>query len=824
MRPRDDQLLEICLEQLRPQFGPKQMMSMNVENIFGEPKHNPYFVHRVSSLGRKYNNPILFSNSLEETRNYVVQHATDILTLFKPTDEKYKEFFFVEEGELEVMVYEPEKYSLALTILYRLLAARSLEETPSLLLQLFLDSHLHIVNFICCKNGELTDDVLESCLDIKYYSKLPQSGVCFGDLPDARNFVDFIFYGHKVKSKTDEAFTTVSHCIFCKTNNQKCSNRNLITILVKKFKIYPFLRAYVRMILCVGLLGNYNINNITRLPYTQRYFIYQLTDYRECADDIFDQWILDNIRLSEIILREYQNRCVESTYVFDQLLFSICDENQWGYTKKSAFNQCNTVRRLFNLSCKDPNALLKIIDDFLRVEHDKDLKNTIPKPFNQKESLCSMIISDQSAPLDDLRMEEMVLLDRKEKWPPCDQNILTITSLPGHGEECYINIQKIRYHMYTYKPNLMKVISKFLCPVCSSRMKEYLNFLNKWILTTPIFLGKDIFLKNLMAARRRTNTPEWEVMKKNQLASFYCTKEMHWISPSVNSAKDNVPVHLCGMVDAVYNPWTNKLHCNKEFNHNEAEVKAVYMYGCIISMGEKKWTLCVHCGIIIPFDSYVMNTEGPTCRRHFYCKPLKNQPSIHESVKTPLELYRELYPIEEGHLEEFYSQPLEDIEMEYVEEIKSPKKKKKKKEDTTSQSSKHVSQNRSANLPEIFNELLDEYQQINTPESATITTETISSNTSTNYENDNNTPQCMNCNVFRKPTARKPFVSVVVKNDNNKVFDIYLCPKDYIRIKKFLNLEKFDDTIVNINDLKRKLASESTFRQSRRQKIPKKFM
>lgn len=822
-RPRDDPLLAQLLDQQRPQFGPPHVVQTDQVNVFGEPKQDPYFVHRVSLLGRKYrNNEEAFSFTLEQTRDYIKQNSR---LLLDPQFSHFKDCYFLEPDELQIMIEQPETYSWVLTIQYRLLMARKTEPEPTLLMQLFMDSHLHLVNYICCRGVELTDEELEAAPEFRMHIgeryTLTNPGICFGDLPDARNFVDFIFYGHKVKAKTEGPFCTVAHCIFCKTNNRKCSNRHLVTILIKKFNIHPFLRAYVRMILCVGLLGNYNMQGVYRLAYNQRYFVYQLTDYRETPDDLFDQWLVENIRLTEILLREYQNRCIDSTYVFDQLLFAICKDNQWSYTKRSTLTQCNTARKMFDLSCENPNKRLREIDDYLRVGHDTDLKNTIPKPVSPKHPLWSRL-PDGRGNANGLKMDEMVLLDKYEKWPPCDQNIQTISAL-HHGQRCYTTLQKLRYYLYTYRTDVQQVMNRIHCAECTHQMKEYLKYRDAWIMKQPIFLGEDIFTKNLLVARRRTNTPEWGVMNENQLASFYCSNDSyHWLSPSVDSIKDDVPLHVCGMSLAVYNPWTNQLHCNKDKCHQTSEVKVEYLYGRIVSMGNRRWTLCVHCGIIIPFDSFVLNTEGPACKRHFHNRPLQSGRFIPEDVQTPEELYNELFPVEEGMLEEYYTQPVEDRE-DLISILRGNKPPEELKPTAHAQQVLVVrpqQQKEPEIVPEVFKELLqDEMPAQEIPEQTARVSEKKEE-----APLDKSMVKCLYCGKTKKKKTKKPYKSVLVQDSRSNLSNVYFCTKCYQHTRAYIEREQDSGNVVSLDTLQQRIASNLLYRTSRRQKIPKKLL
>lgn len=704
-----------------------------------------------------------------------------------------------------MMCKEPTKYSWVLAILYRLSEARE-ADPDSLEVQLFLDSHLAIVNYICCLPDHLSNEELESSSDWRFFTRDTKApaGVCFGDLPDCRNFVDFFFYGDVVKAKTEEQFSTVAHCLICKTMNRKCQNRTLLNILVKKFALYPFLRSMVRMILCVGLLGNYDYEGIHRTNYTQRYLIYQLMDYRDCGGDgKFDEWVLTNVRLCEILLREFMTECVKSTYVFERLMYDICDPgnaNQWEHSKKSTKKQCNMIRSMFNISCDNPTQLLEEIDEKLRVIHEEDLCWTIPKVFDSENPLYTQIPVATAEVLSEEELHVMTLLDQREQRPPCDQNLRRLCA--HHGESCYTNLVTIRYHLYQYRGTKIQAH----CVDCASRLKQYLEHREKWVNEADIFLGSDILHANIMVYRRKNDIPEWEQPPISRFTSLYCSSEFpHWLSASVGNMKDTVPMHICGVNKAFFDPWTNEIHCAKDSTHSKTEVRSKLLYGRVVTMGGKRWTLCIHCGVIIPFDTYVLTTDGPACVRH---AKLRN-PQMHRYVSpranTTEKVYLELYPPSHVPLEDVFVQPEPKkvpvalpmiIEPEEEEELPL------------------LLEEEKPEVEQIFLDMIKQEEEANNP--------TVSTPSVKPTKVHSGGISCMNCGKDQKPKARKPFSKIHAKDNNNTLITATLCHVCKRRIQKFL--DRRNGQIIDIEELKRKLATQSLFRGGNRQKIPEKYM
>lgn len=817
-----------------PQFGPPEIMHHGAGTVFREPKWDPtYYSLRVASLGHRYLQCTSVFCPLEESRRYI-ESLDAVNGEVVPYLTAHQDLYFVSEEELRAVMYkEHRRYSWALAILYRLISATTTITTRAHLpldVQLFLDSHLELVNYVCRSlDGPLTNDQLEQLPQWSHYVHITDHShpVHFGDLPDSRNFVDFFFYGDTVKIKTEDPFSAVAHCLFCKTVNRKCANRDLMAILVKKFQMYPFLRSLVRMILCVGLLGNYRSEKCRRLPFNQRWQVYWLTDYRQCPDSLFDQWISENTRLCEILLREHQNQAIQETHVFDQLMHEICDrtpEDQWTHIKASTLRQCNMIRESFQVTHPaDANRVLAEINDRLRMEHDEDLDWTIPKPSNFKDPLyCQLLVkvtAEQFTETDE--GEAMLSLDKHERWPPCDENVRRLSF--DHGQRCFNGLQRLRYHLYTYRPLSTATVKRSgACAQCVQSMAAYLCYRGEQVDQQDVFIGADVMYTNLQVYRKKNDIADWEEPPVDHFASLYCDAEFpHWLSASVSSIKDQVPMHICGVTKVFFDPWRNETHCGKDNGHSLAKVRRKFLYGKIVTMGNRRWTLCVKCGVIIPFDTFVLTTDGPACVRHSTPKPVKRWPSTDQlSTGTTERLYLELYPptatvpLERVFVEEDHDLSLPPLEMLLTVE----EEEEAAMATTDAKATTTVKTEEDAELPEVFKEMILEQ----TAEETRQTTVATPAPKFVVPKHPDGSIHCLNCDKEQRPKARKLFTRLQVKDSATNLHLVHICPTCRSKINKYLNHRQ--GQVIDIEELKHRLAAQYVYRKGNRQRIPEKYM
>jgi len=237
---------------------------------------------------------------------------------------------------LKSLERNPEKISkrcsIMLCALIRIIACNVLNDKcddprTRMILHLFIDTHIDLINAIALHSAYLNPDLLDktknsedfiSCLyelhyphDMRFYHS--------GDLPDLTSIVGLggLWYSHDVKSGPKGIVHALIHVLSSKTQSYRCQGRNNMKILREDyFPKFPEMLGLYKQFMRVSLLGNYVFCN-QRPTFATRIKICNFFDVS--SDSTMIKWMSENESIVKYTTKEYFDYLVKCTYSLDQI-------------------------------------------------------------------------------------------------------------------------------------------------------------------------------------------------------------------------------------------------------------------------------------------------------------------------------------------------------------------------------------------------------------------------------------------------------------------------------------------------------------------------
>lgn len=506
----------------------------------------------------------------------------------------------------------PENHSILLALVYRLIVLHYLMDTSKrteivFQLQLFIDTHLDLLRHMVFYNRYTDEELLDpfsnpeeltiSSFDCFY----PRDDrfFCCTELFDITPCIDMGNAWNDIRPKGDNVLSALIHLLVCKNQNQKCQSRNFLKILKVYFLRFPVLIDVFRLILLVGLLGNYP-HAKQRPKVLERMDIYMSFDQTKMTDSDFFSWIEQNESLTQYTAKEFYIYSVEATWSLDQIFAS---EETWESIKenvKSAMDMARALLRRKNLmldvhkkfttetfieantECfKNIQHELDIYDDDARTHLTKSFKKYFVETLNkilkkvkedtiENQLITIPVISEEYLRGDTLQIIDTIVsdiqftLDKRfeTKWlilfGAKPQTIKTVQHLYFKFEKKNMNetmfgntiLELFRDDFYGFHA-LCVYVSKLL----ERSLIQYFEL--------PLSVKEN----QIRAIRQRYKIMPWEEIDFEYDKFYYCTSCKNWISPHINPNRQNLePVYSLGLGKCIYCWETKRIFCKRESN------------------------------------------------------------------------------------------------------------------------------------------------------------------------------------------------------------------------------------------------------------------
>jgi hypothetical protein len=515
--------------------------------------------------------------------------------------------------------------SIILALVYRLILAtfilnknqtstKNKHRHKALYAQLFIDTHLDLIRFMSFNNVYEDEDLISKFSEKMgvYYPAL----TCYypsddrfifgGDLPDFTTCIDIINLWNDVKPKGDTIFSAIIH-LLCKTQNQKCQQRNMISIVKNYFIKYPILIDLYRLIIQISLLGNYP-NVINRPDILTRMDIYFTFDKRNMSDSKFYEWLEQNEFILNYASKEFFLYITEVNWLMNEVLKS---EVTWDLIKNNIYSAMDTTRSILkrkdlyidnlfneNMSKEEFDFISEInkinIETFKKIQSELIVYHEDALRFlnrSKKTSFLNIVEKQmfkivESNALDKfstapVRNEDFIppqileIIDytiQAINWVNGDPFPLKWLIFFGLQRDSFEIFSKL-YYDFEKKITGESEIYKELVAIYINEKIDFhiLYYYTKELLTkseTHIFLlPKAIRDEQYEALKRRYKILPWQTLDEKLYQFYYCRACKNWSSPHISFNRTDLnAVYSYGIYNAIYNFDTNTLTCKRESN------------------------------------------------------------------------------------------------------------------------------------------------------------------------------------------------------------------------------------------------------------------
>jgi hypothetical protein len=255
---------------------------------------------------------------------------------------------------------------------HRLMRFFSVEEDKTMLFasQLFIDTHLdlmvHVVRSGVFTNEGLLDNY-KSEVDIqssftKYYPHDSRFAYC-GDAPDFTTCADLGNIWFDIRPRIRNLISYIIHIFCSKTLKHKCSKRNFLRILIKKYvDDFPVLNEIYKMIIEISLMGNYPHANF-RTNFVKRLEIRQEFHHVRQFDDnqTFHKWMKANEEMIVCITKEFHMYTVVAMYALD---IRMEETKNWKSIKMICVKSMDMIRSMISNFKLNSNVFNGVVPSF----------------------------------------------------------------------------------------------------------------------------------------------------------------------------------------------------------------------------------------------------------------------------------------------------------------------------------------------------------------------------------------------------------------------------------------------------------------------------
>ena len=581
-------------------------------------------------------------------------------------------------------------YEVVKSLIYRLYKAHALMEKykelkdykMSFRLQLFIDTHMDLAMYMQTNDLYTNEDLLDpdsNCDDMicsavdKYYPHAKRFIYC-GDLPDLTTCIDQgnIWYDVRPKQKIDNVVSAIIHLISCKTETQKCQDRNLVRILWMYFKDFPILFQLYRLIILMSLYGNYP-HARERPNFETRIEIKKSFSNPKLTERLLFLWMKENEELVYYCTKEIYMYMIEKQYALDQMK---TETSHWTKIKLMIGSAMDISRSYVNRTTIQYDGYPCITKE-MELNHQETLRyisklrkggfldiiiNNMNKYYNKyvvNKFSTSIQNSEMDLTPDLLKDMEFVVCSRYNTYVENNIQLVWLKCF-GISENGYDEIRNL-YYDYEYKDMADNAIIRRLKRIYDSNSHDFhiIRCYFKKIYDRKSFsvynLSYTYAQNQLKALRTKYFIPPWENIQDDSDLFYYCTICKKWSNPVVNpiTSKSRLNVYSVGLEKALFDCFSNELFCGKQSTsinirklmdngdyfregviesqknaktirkHKETakccdtQLQSIHMIGKLQKLNNKLWALCEICASLTQFEGAKLSKLGFTCGRHY---------------------------------------------------------------------------------------------------------------------------------------------------------------------------------------------------------------
>lgn len=580
-------------------------------------------------------------------------------------------------------------YTILSSILYRLhnlhkFMDRMKQEKRkyySYLFQLLIDTHLDISYYMqhyeiyddkkLEDSEENNNDFMRSVLELYYPYKTRYFGC--EDLPDFTPCIDQgnIWYDVRPKQNPDSFISALIHILMCKTETQKCQDRNFIQILKSNFQKFPLLYKLYCIIIEISLLGNYRDVEI-RPKFKKRLDILESMRDRNRTEFKFFEWIKQNEDFVQFAAKEYHKFLVESQNLLDVMKN---DTTPWVNVKKMILKAMDISRSYIDTSKINPFELIasEVVlthQDSLKKKYLSKLKKagfleiiTVETAkFYEKNIMDKSSLNVQNSFIyfkeDDNLIPKMKKLIEIVYSPRSDEDIQLIWLNSFNITQNGLFLIKQLHYQYEILDLADNAIQRKLKEIYMSDERDfhlisiYFNLIIERKSYGEYPLTYQQSQRQINALKAKYYLSPWESLLPEMFTFYFCKTCKKWAHPISDplNQKTRHNMFSTGFDKALWNYTNNNIYCGKqtpsinskkysELNQDEIDIdnikiaKAirrhngtpdcskdplcpVNMIGIIKKLNGKLYFLCEICATITEFESQCFSKYGLTCLRH----------------------------------------------------------------------------------------------------------------------------------------------------------------------------------------------------------------
>jgi hypothetical protein len=580
-------------------------------------------------------------------------------------------------------------YNIVKSIIFRLYYAHSLIDYYTSLkdfdttfrLQLFADTHIDLCSYMnenqVYNDHELNDpdsnhyDLVHSALE-KYYPHQKRFIFC-GDLPDLTPCIDQgnIWYDVRPKQITENVVSAIIHLIACKTETQKCQDRNFLRILYGYFENFPVLYQLYKIMIEVSLLGNYP-HAKERPKFGKRIEITENFRSTFLTESSFFLWMNENEDFVYYCTKELYAYMIQQQYSIDVMK---SESSHWTKIKSMIFEAMDISRSYVSRSNGNRDGFIEIKKE-ISTMHQETLKyltklrkgTFLDIAINEMNKFYDKSIVDKySASIQNSEMElSQEVLDAmdiviKQRYTIYIDNVIETKWLICFGitKNGFEEIRNL-YFDYEVKDIADNAIIRRIERIYKANKLDFhiIRCYLKKIYDHKSFGEYKLCYRQAfnqkMALRSKFFVPPWEGLSEDSDLFYYCEICKKWSNPIIDpiSKKTSPNVYALGLEKALYDYTTDSLYCGKQntsinvrklmdngLYYKEGKIEdqkaaktirkhkevarccdtklvPVNMIGIIKKLNNKLWALCEICGGLTEFEGAKLGKLGFTCGMH----------------------------------------------------------------------------------------------------------------------------------------------------------------------------------------------------------------
>ena len=603
-----------------------------------------------------------------ETMDYVKKgqiSVTDIEPIYYNSE--LNTLGFSEEFIKVVSDEKQNNYIVSKALACRLLVAKKYESIftnegdskSRLWIQLFMDTHIDLCVYLmrhenfedsCLLNEDKNEEgVVSSVLEMKY--PFDNRVYYCGELPDITPCVDVGNIWYDIRPRSDCLVSAIIH-LLSKTQPHKCQLRNFARILYTYFEKFPILVKLFRLIIVVGLLGNY-LHAKYRPQFQKRVQIVHSLSEEVTSDKQFFYWIVEQERLVYIITREWSVYNIEQQGTLNVIL---SETSAWDSVKENIKEGMDYSRAMFCRNATE-NPFFGI-NSFLKINHEAGLTYLSKL---RKGDFCEIMANIMMQIIIKKNMNEAakirehfnlndanafdVIGNYLAGIPPRDLKLgwLKLFAITQKGYDLILDL----YYRYEVLEEADHAIKRHIISILNNSERDFFiiykfaKSINTSIAFKSFNLTHEYVLNQSEALKKKLMLLPWEDLKPDDDLCYYCPSCKKWASPYIldNVAKTHSNCYAQGLIKTLYDTDTNQLYCGKkaapgaskkrkqgdlenetglEFINPCVNTKlvAVHMLGKVQKLDNKLWALCEICGHLTSWEGTKFCCNGFACIAH----------------------------------------------------------------------------------------------------------------------------------------------------------------------------------------------------------------